>query len=429
MAHTSTQAQSAPNAADAEKLVALQRTKFIATAALVVSFCVFLLAKYFEASWPWLGLVAAFAEAATIGGLADWYAVVALFKHPMGIPIPHTAIIPENQSRIADNLGRFIEQNFLGEELVQEKLKEVDFASLVADWLSDAERSEGLSRFVAKMVPQTLNAIDQSGLRGFVTSRVLDQVNKVEVAPIAAELLSAFTEDNKHQKLFDELTRVIGKFLKDKKALELVRLKIRDELPTVFNLFRADAYLMKRIIGSAGTLLTEARKDKNHPMRAEFDAFVVKFVERLRTSKEYAKRAEQLKQDLIARPELRDLAEDMWESLRRFLEQDSRSDNSMIQKHLAQMFVEVGKHLARDPAVRADMNQGFVVALGSFVESQKSGVSVFIAEQVKRWDLKQLTRLIEINVGRDLQFIRFNGMAIGGLAGLVLYVVERVFLS
>lgn len=415
--------------ADEAKLVALQRTKLLATAALGLCLIVFIAAKSLEARWPLLGFVAAMAEAATIGGLADWYAVVALFKHPLGLPIPHTAIIPENQNRIADNLGRFIEQNFLAADPVREKLKEVDFASLVADWLSDKDRAQGLSLFVARLVPQTLKAIDESGLRGFVTQRVLDQVDKVQVAPIAAGLLSAFTEDKRHQKLFDELTRVIGKFLKDKKAVELMREKIRSELPTLFNLFRADAYLLKRIITSASALLDEARKDKDHPMRQEFDAFVMKFVERLRNSKEYAKRAEQMKRDLIARPELHGLAADMWESLRLFLEQDARADKSMIRQHLANMFVEVGRHLAADPAVRADMNQGFVVALSSFVESQKSGVSTFIAEQVKRWDLRQLTRLIEINVGRDLQFIRFNGMAIGGLAGLVLYSVERLFLA
>lgn len=414
---------------DEAKIEALKRTKFVATASLALCLLVFLAAKYFESRWPLLGFVAAMAEAATIGGLADWYAVVALFKRPLGLPIPHTAIIPENQNRIADNLGRFVESNFLAADPVREKLAEVDFAALVADWLSNPGRAEGLSRFVAKLVPQMLAAIDQSGLRNFVTKRVLEQVDKVQVAPIAAGLLSAFTEDRRHQKLFDELTRVVGRFLKDEKALEVMREKIRSELPSVFNLFRADAYLLKRIIGSASTLLEDARKDKNHPMRQEFDTFVVKFVERLRNSKDYAKRAEQMKRDLLARPELHELAQDMWESLRQFLEQESLADNSMIQKHLANMFVEVGRHLADDPAIRADMNKGFVVALGSFVENQKSGVSSFIADQVKKWDLNQLTRLIEINVGRDLQFIRFNGMAIGGLAGLVLYSVERLFLA
>ncbi|MFD1983009.1 DUF445 domain-containing protein [Mesorhizobium newzealandense] len=427
--------QSAPSLApvrfdaDADaKLSALRRTKLVAAAALAFCVLVFAVAKSFEHTYPWLGFVAAFAEAATIGGLADWYAVVALFRRPLGLPIPHTAIIPENQSRIADNLGRFIEVNFLAPEPVREKLAEVDFSALVADWLADAERAAGLSRFVVRLVPQTLAAVEQSGLRGFVTSRMLEQIEKVPLAPLAAELLSALTDDRRHQKLFDEFTKVIGRFLNDEQALATMREKIREELPSLFNLFRADAYLLKKIVASAGSLLDEVRADPDHPMRAEFDRFAQAFIEKLRTSKQYAKRAEKLKRDFLARPEVRGLAGDMWASLSQFIEQDTKAPESIIRAHLANMFVEVGRHLASDAQIRADMNQGFVVALASFVESQKSGVSKFIADQVKRWDLAQLTRLIEMNIGRDLQYIRFNGMIIGGLAGVVLYVAERLFL-
>ncbi|MER9105256.1 DUF445 domain-containing protein [Mesorhizobium sp. M0848] len=421
----------APVRFDAEadaKLSALRRTKFVAAAALALCVLVFALAKSFEYVHPWLGFVAAFAEAATIGGLADWYAVVALFRRPLGLPIPHTAIIPENQNRIADNLGRFIEVNFLAPEPVREKLAEVDFSALVADWLADTERAAGLSRFVVRLVPQTLAAVEQSGLRGFVTSRMLEQVEKVPLAPLAAELLSALTDDRRHQKLFDEFTKVIGRFLSDEQALATMGEKIREELPSLFNLFRADAYLLKKIVASAGSLLDEVRADPDHPMRAEFDHFAQGFIEKLRTSKQYAKRAEKLKRDFLARPEVRGLAGDMWASLSQFIEQDAKAPNSVVRAHLANMFVEVGRHLAGDAQIRADMNQGFVVALASFVESQKAGVSTFIADQVKRWDLAQLTRLIEMNIGKDLQYIRFNGMIIGGLAGVVLYVAERLFL-
>ncbi|ESZ04922.1 DUF445 domain-containing protein [Mesorhizobium sp. L48C026A00] len=415
--------------ADAEaKLSALRRTKFVATAALALWVLIFAVAKSFEGHYPWLGFIAAFAEAATIGGLADWYAVVALFRRPLGLPIPHTAIIPENQNRIADNLGRFIEANFLAPEPVREKLAEVDFSALVADWLADPNRAADLSHFVGRLVPQTLAAVEQSGLRGFVSSRILEQIEKVPLAPLAAELLSALTDDRRHQRLFDEFTKVVGRFLSDEQALATMREKIREELPSLFNLFRADTYLLKKIVASAGSLLDEVRADPDHPMRAEFDRFVLSFVERLRTSKQYAKRAEKLKRDFLARPELKALADDMWESLSVFIEQDAKAPNSMIRAHLASMFVEVGRHLAGDAQIRADMNQGFIVALSSFVESQKSGVSKFIADQVKRWDLAQLTRLIEMNIGRDLQYIRFNGMVIGGLAGVVLHTLERLFL-
>ncbi|MGD9912597.1 MAG: DUF445 domain-containing protein [Rhizobiaceae bacterium] len=413
---------------DADKIAALRRTKFVATGALVLCVVVFVVAKWFQAVHPVLGFVAAFAEAATIGGLADWYAVVALFRRPLGLPIPHTAIIPENQTRIADNLGRFIEVNFLAPEPVEEKLQEVDFAALVADWLSDAERAEGLSHFVGRLVPQTLGAIEQSGLQGFLSARMVAQVEKIEIAPLAAGLLSAFTADRRHQRLFDEFTKVVGRFLTDEEALAAMREKIREELPSLFKVFRADAYLLKKIVASAGSLLEEVREDPDHPVRAEFDRFVETFVEKLKTSRDYARRAEALKRDFLARPELSGLMHEMWKSFRTFIEQDAASDGSMIRQHLAGMFVEVGRHLASDQKIRADMNQGFVVALSSFVENQKSGVSKFISDQVKRWDLGQLTRLIEINIGRDLQYIRFNGMLIGGLAGLALHTVEVLFL-
>ena len=410
--------------ADASRVAELKRVKLQATLVLAGTLALFVIAKLLVSTHPAFGFVAAFAEAATIGGLADWYAVVALFRRPLGLPIPHTAIIPENQNRIADNLGRFIEANFLAPEPVREKLAEVDFAALVADWLTDAERAAGLSRFVVRLVPQTLAAVEQSGLRGFVTSRMLEQIEKVPLAPLAAELLSALTDDRRHQKLFDEFIKVVGRFLNDEQALATMREKIREELPSLFNLFRADAYLLKKIVASAGSLLDEVRADPDHPMRAEFDRFAQGFVERLRTSRQYAKRAEKMKHDFLARPEVRALAGDMWQSLSLFIEQDAKAPNSVIRAHLANMFVEVGRHLAGDAQIRADMNQGFVVALASFVESQKSGVSKFIADQVKRWDLAQLTRLIEMNIGRDLQYIRFNGMIIGGLAGIVLYTIE-----
>ncbi len=414
---------------DSAKLAALTRTKAIATAALALCLTLFLAAKSLEPRWPWLSFVSAFFEAATIGGLADWYAVVALFRRPLGLPIPHTAIIPANQTRIADNLGQFIEANFLAPAPVRAKLKEVDFAALVADWLSEPRRAAGLSSFVGRLVPQALQAIEQSGLTGFVSRRVMEQIDRIDVAPLAAELLTAFTEDRRHQRLLDEFIKVAGRFLNDAEALATMRDRIREELPSLFNLFRADAYLLKKIVRSAGSLLDEVTADPEHPMRHEFDRFVEAFIDRLRHSGAYAARAEQLKRDFLNRPELKELTAQMWQGLRDFIEQDMRASDSAVRKHLTAMFVDIGRHLANDPAIRADMNQGFVVALATFVERQKSGVSAFIADQVKRWDLAQLTRLVEINIGRDLQYIRFNGMLIGGLAGLVLHVVERLVLA
>lgn len=408
------------------KLVALRRTKAVATLALALCVAVFLGARSLQDSWPALAYVAAFAEAAAVGGLADWYAVVALFRRPLGLPIPHTAIIPRNKDRIADNLGRFIEANFLAPGPVREKLRQVDFALLAADWLADPRRAAVLSRFVARLVPQALAATEGSGLRDFIGQRIAAQVEKVELAPLAADLLSAFTAERRHQRIFDEVLRVFGGLLRDEETLAALRERIRQELPTLAKMFQADAYLLKRLVAAAGTLLAEAEADPDHALRREFDRFVENFVADLRDSPAYAERAERLKRDLLARPELRGLAENFWSGLRAFAEQDVGAEDSILRRHLADLFAEIGRQLRQEPGLRADMNHGFVVALSAFVENQKSGVATFIADQVRSWDIVQLTRLVELNIGRDLQYIRFNGMLIGGLAGLALHVGERL---
>jgi uncharacterized membrane-anchored protein YjiN (DUF445 family) len=417
------------NLANIEKARALRRVKAVATAALALCVLVFVLCRVYADVSPVIGFVGAFAEAAAIGGLADWYAVVALFRHPLGIPIPHTAIIPSNQMRIADNLGRFIETNFLAPGPVRKKLEEVDFAAHVADWLSDPKRSEGLSLFVSRLMPKMLAAVEDTGLRGFLLKRVTDQLQTIDVAPLAADLLATFTEERRHQRLFDEMIGMLGGFLTDDDAQDALRDRIRKELPSLANFFRADAYLLKKIVHSGASLIEDIKADDDHPMRHEFDRFVAGFIENLRTSPSYRERAEELKRNLLARPELATLADGLWKEVRGFVDRDVVGDESMLRTHLTKIFVEVGRNLAEDPNIRADMNGGFVVALASFVESQKSGVSTFISEQVRSWDLGQLTQVIELNIGRDLQYIRFNGMVIGGLAGVALHTIDILFLS
>ena len=403
----------------------LRRIKRVATALLIFTASLFIVARHFEPThWAW-GYVAAFAAAATVGGLADWYAVVALFRRPLGLPIPHTAIIARNHLRIADTLGTFIETNFLAPEPVEARLGEVDFAALVADWLSDRERAAALADFVLKLLPQTLGAIEQSGLKGFLGKRIMTELERVELAPLAAGLLGAVTEKGRHQRLLDELLGALEKVLTDEETLAALRERIRRELPALFNLYRADAYLLRKIVASTSGFVQDARADPRHPLRLEFDSFVKSFIERLRSSQALARRAEELKRDLLARPEIAALAEGAWDSLRTFLEQDSRAPDSQVRRQLEAMLVDIGGQLARDPAIRAEINRGMVRVLADFVQSQKSGVGRFIADQVKGWDIDMLIGRIELTVGRDLQYIRFNGALIGGLAGLALHALEQ----
>jgi uncharacterized membrane-anchored protein YjiN (DUF445 family) len=408
------------------KIAALRRTRLLATGALVACVALFLICRAFQNQLPGLAFAAAFFEAAAIGGLADWYAVVALFRRPLGLPIPHTAIIPRNQDRIADNLGRFIEANFLAAEPVKARLREIDFAALVADWLSDQRRAEGLSGYVARMTPQVLASIEGSGLSAVVLQKAGEQLDRVKLAPLAADLLSTLTQDGRHQRLLDHLLGIFGRFLADENAQGALRDRIREELPSLARVFRADAYLLRKILNSAGVLVEEVRGDPDHPIRREFDRLVGDFLGELRRSPELAERAEKLKRDLLMRPELLALGSELWSGLRTYVEAEAADPQSKLRASLAGFFVTAGRQLAADKAVRADMNGGFVVAIASFVEARRGDVARFISDQVKAWDLGQLVEILEINVGRDLQYIRFNGMIVGGIAGLALHLGERL---
>ena len=421
---TSTSTFPLDSPADASRAAELGRVKLQATLVLAGTLALFVVAKVLLHTHPAFGFVAAFAEAATIGGLADWYAVVALFKRPLGLPIPHTAIIPSNQNRIADKLGEFIEVHFLEAAPIEAKLRQFDFGAFVADWLRDRKKSDDLARFALRLLPEAFSATESSGLMTFVTRRITAQLLSVDLAPLAAGTLRAFVEEGRHQALLDDLLRIVHETITTKETMAMIREKIRAELPTLLNLYRADKFLLNKIVASAGAFFEEIRQDPKHPFRGEFDRMVLTFVDRLAADPNYAERIEGLKRDLLMRPELNDLARNVWSNTKTFIEQSASGETQMLQRHLGGMFVAAGEALAADASLRAEINQGVATVLRSFIAEQKSGVSTFISDQVKSWDMAQLISLIEINIGKDLQYIRFNGSLIGGLAGLALYTGE-----
>jgi uncharacterized membrane-anchored protein YjiN (DUF445 family) len=409
---------------DAARAAELRRVKALATLVLAGTLALFVTAKALLPLHPMFGFVAAFAEAATIGGLADWYAVVALFRRPLGLPIPHTAIIQSNQHRIADKLGEFIELHFLEAVPVEAKLRQIDFASFIAEWLRNRKRSADLARFTLRLLPEAVSATETSGLMTFITRRITTQLQSIDLAPLAAGTLRAFVSEGRHQGLLDDILRAVHKSLTEPQTMTMVREKIRGELPTLLKLYRADKYLVKKIVASATAFFEEVRSDPKHPFRGEFDRMVLTFVDKLGSDRAYADRIDGLKRDLLARPELGDLARNIWSNTRSFIERSASGETQVLQHHLTRMFMEAGEALAGDSELGAEINQGLVAVLRSFIADQKSGVSSFISDQVKGWDMGQLISLIEINIGKDLQYIRFNGSLIGGLAGLSLYTIE-----
>src|SRR5712671_486854 len=411
---------------DAARAAELRRVKCLATSVLAATLALFIAAKALLSVHPAFGFVAAFAEAATSGGLADWYAVVALFKRPLGLPIPHTAIIQSNQHRIADKLGEFIEVHFLEAAPVEAKLRQVDFASFIADWLGDEKRSADLARFILRLLPEALTASETSGLNSFIGRRILTQIQSIDLAPLAAGTLRTFVSEGRHRGFLDELLLAVHETLNRPETMEAIRQKIRNELPTLLKLYRADSYLMKKIAASVTAFFDEVRTDPDHPFRGEFDRLVLSFIDRLEGQPQFAERLDALKRDLLARPELGELTQHLWSNVKDFVDRNAAGESEVLQHHLTRLLVKAGNQLAADSEMRAEINNGLVLVLRSLIADQKSGVSTFISDQVKAWDMGQLISLIEINIGKDLQYIRFNGSLIGGLAGLGLYSIEFV---
>lgn len=411
----------AADPSEPERAAELRRIKLLATAVLVGAVALLIVAKLLQPRYPAFGFVAAFAEAAAIGGIADWYAVVALFRHPLGLPIPHTAIIQHSRERIAEKFGAFIELHFLAAAPVEAKLREVDFAMFAADWLADRKRSGELARFVLRMLPDALSAAETSGLTAFLSRRLLAYAQSLDVAPLVANAVRATVRDGRHAAIFNDLLFALHKVLLEPRTLAALRDKIRDELPALLKLYRADRFLLQRIMTSLQTFLWEVYHDAGHPFRAEFDQMMLSFADSLESDPAYAGRLRDFKRDLLAKSRVTQVARILWDGVRGFLERSARGQHGVLLGGTTSALVEIGRQLDADAALRREMNDGCVVVLRSFVAAQRQGVSRFIADQVKAWDMSRLVELIELNIGKDLQYIRFNGALIGGLAGLTLY--------
>jgi uncharacterized membrane-anchored protein YjiN (DUF445 family) len=411
---------------DLQGAAELRRIKLVAVTVLCGCLILLFTARALEWRHPAFGFVAAFAEAATIGGLADWYAVVALFRRPLGLPIPHTAIIPSNQQRIADKLGEFIEEQFLDAAPVEAKLNQTDFAAFLSDWLDDRKRSSNFARFLVRLMPEAIAAAESSGLKTFVARRAQAELQSIDFTPVAAGALRTFVMTGGHQRLLDDMMAAAHQALNRPETLAAIREKIRAELPTLLKFYRADAYLLKKVAASAASFFEDVRTNPEHPLRGEIDRQAVSLIERLATDPALAAKLRAVERDLLSRPEVGELAERLWSNVKTFIERSATGEITVLQNRLAQLLREVGAQLANDSEMRAEINRGCVAAASRLIAEHKNAVSTFIADQVKAWNMDQLIGVIELNVGKDLQYIRFNGTLIGGLAGLLLHTGEML---
>jgi uncharacterized membrane-anchored protein YjiN (DUF445 family) len=396
-----------------------------ATALLVAMAMVFIVAMRFEHLHPAVGYVIAFTEAAMVGGLADWFAVTALFRHPLGIPIPHTAIIPEKKDRIADTMAGFLRDNFLTPTVVARRMRGMNFARAVGDFLAEP-RPAGQSRIregAAGLLAEMLDSLDPERLGNQVRAGLGRQLEKIEVAPLLGGALSAAIADGRHRPLLDALIRWAGVALERNE--EMVRTMIQARANALLRWTGLDEKLANSVLDGLYRLLAEVLVDPAHPLRRTVEEGLEKLAHDLVHDPETRDRVETVKRDILANAAVGEWWNGVWEKLRLSLIAMARDPEAALGGQLGDSLAELGRSLQQDPALQWQVNRFARRTVVGVATRYGAHIVQLVSETVRRWDGQTLTNRLENAVGRDLQFIRINGTLVGGLVGVTIHALSQ----
>jgi uncharacterized membrane-anchored protein YjiN (DUF445 family) len=365
-------------------------------------------------AWAW---VRAFAEAGSVGAIADWFAVTALFRHPLGLPIPHTAIIPRNKDEIGRALGAFVEQNFLTPENLARRFATVDAAGAAVRWLSSRRNSRRCARGICRLVPPMLDGLDDAAFRRLLDQAVLPQIERLEVAPLAGRLLEIMTLEGRHQALLDQGLRSLDGWLNENRTR--IREKFSEASRYTSRIF--DRYVVDRFVDGIAALLHEIAVDPEHEMRGRFDEATRSFILKLKESPEYATKGRDLLEEIIAHLRTESYYRSVWEDLRGSIVADIARPSSVIVANLAEALAATARIVLADDRLRARLDAWIRGAVETLLIRHRHEISGLIAEVVAAWDADEISRKVEGEIGRDLQYIRINGTLVGGAAGVLLH--------
>ena len=411
------------SAADLERRAALRKMKVVATALFGVVTVVFFVARWQEEQHNWVGYIRAFAEAAMVGALADWFAVSALFRHPLGIPIPHTAIVPHRKDQIGRSLGEFVQTNFLTREVLHERLAGANVGKRLGDWLADERNATKAGEGVGDLLRGALEVLDDRDVSMAMETLIERRVRATPVAPLVGKAIDLAVEGGHHQRLLDAVLTGLGGFLEDNRAT--FRERLEHESPWWIP-ESIDERLFAKIYGAVHSFLADVGTDSHHEVRVSIDARVVAFADRLRSDPELLAKGEELKTELLAHPDVRAWLGSLWGELKRNTVEALDNPRSELRRRLDQSLARLGQRLASEEALQAKVDDWVMRAAGHVVDHYRGEVADLIAGTVAKWDGKATGERMELQVGRDLQFIRINGTIVGGLAGLVIYTVSQL---
>ncbi|MEO6920555.1 MAG: DUF445 family protein [Collimonas sp.] len=411
----------------------LKKSKNIALLFLAVASAVFIATLFIPGGF-WPDLVKAVSEAAMVGALADWFAVHALFRR---VPIPllsrHTAIIPRNKDKIADNLAIFVKDKFFDIDSIAGLIRKHDPANLLSTWLIAPGNTENLGRHLLTVAARMLDFIEDAPVQRFMTRALHVALAKVDLSQSAGVILGHLTKDGRHQALLDEALLQCADLLANQDTQDLIASEIVIWLKQDHPL--KEKVLPSEWIGRQGAdiavnavshLLAEISANKNHALRGRFDDFTKRFIGQLKDDPEFIEKGEQIKAYLLNDPILNNYLKDLWGSLRAWLKDNLERSDSLLHRNIVAAGLWLGKTLADDPALRRSVNAHLEDAAKNMAPDFADFLTRHISDTVKNWDSKEMAQQIELNIGKDLQWIRINGTIVGGLIGLLLYLISQL---
>ena len=400
----------------------LRRMRGLATLLLLAMAIVFVAASLFEPRWPELGYVRAFAEASMVGACADWFAVVALLRHPLGIPIPHTAIVPRNKARIGDTIGAFICNNFLAPPVVAARLQTIDVAGWWARRLTAPGTAAALARGSAEFVVPLIELLDHDSVRRFLREATRRGLEAAPVAPIAVGVLALLRNNGQLVALAERLIEYADDALV--RNQDLLRDKVSEQSSWWVPKWLDEKIAHRLLTGVRGTL--SDLRDPDHAWRGHFNGWVDALIERLTSDPAAIAAAERLKAELLAHPAMADGIDRLWRVIEARLREGATGEDGFVALGLERALLAFGGWLETDPAVRALVNRWSARTIESTVVPHRTEIGNFVAGVVRHWEDRTLIEKIELQVGKDLQYIRINGTLVGGLVGLLIYVATRL---
>ena len=398
--------------------------RIMATGMLVAMAGIFLAANHYDETWPALGFVKAFAEAAMVGGLADWFAVTALFRHPLGLPIPHTAIIPRNKDRIGDTLALFLKDNFLTPSVVARRMRRFDVAGAVGRFLTEPPGEGRLRRGASGLIANILEALDEERLGGMVKAAIAGRLKAMEFSPLLGQSLGAAISDDRHIPVLDAVIGWAGRTLDANE--DLVRTMVHDRSGWVVRFAGLDATLSDKIIDALRKLTVDMAVDVDHPLRLKAEEALAMLAWDLQYDEAMRAKVEAAKNEIIANRAVGDWIDGLWEKTRAGLLKAARDPDATMAGGVGEAIRTLGVTLQQEERLKVTINQFARRAVVGAVADYGSGIVTLVSDTIRSWDARTVTDRLEGAVGRDLQYIRINGTLVGGLVGLVIHTAETL---